>query len=107
LRQDYSEFASRNAEVLVVGPDDPEEFREYWRREDLPFVGLADPRHRVAKQYGQEVSLLKLGRLPAVIVLDAEGQIRYRHYATWMSDIPANAEVLAVLDRLTDQASGH
>ncbi len=98
--QDYPEFAARGAEVVAVGPDSRDAFREYWNKEGLPFVGLADPDHAVAGLYRQEVSLLKLGRMPALLVVDRAGQVRYQHYASSMSDIPSNAEVLAELDRL-------
>ncbi len=100
MRQDYPEFVARGAEVVAVGPDGREAFREYWAKEDLPFVGLADPDHAIARLYRQEVSLLKLGRLPALLVIDRAGQVRYQHYSDSMSDIPTNAEVLAELDRL-------
>lgn len=73
----------------------------------MPFVGLPDPEHEIARLYGQEVNWLKLGRMPALLVIDKTGHIRYRHYAGNMGDIPGNAEVLAVLDQLNaqDQAS--
>jgi peroxiredoxin len=100
LRQDYQEFVDRNAEVVVVGPDDEQAFRDYWRKESLPFVGLADQTHAVAQRYGQEVNLLKLGRLPALMVIDKAGQVRYKHYGGSMSDIPPSREILAVLDGL-------
>jgi peroxiredoxin len=100
LRQDYQQFVDRGTEVVVVGPDDERAFRDYWRKESLPFVGLADPGSAVARLYGQEVSLLKFGRLPALMVIDKAGQIRHNHYGGSMSDIPPNAEILAVLDGL-------
>lgn len=105
MRQDYAEFTRRGAEVIAVGPEGPDEFRRYWDEHQIPFVGLADPRHSVARVYGQEVNLLKLGRMPALIVVDGDGNVQYRHYASWMSDIPANSEVLGVLDRLPGQSS--
>jgi peroxiredoxin Q/BCP len=100
LREDYQEFARRGGVIVAVGPDSPEELREYWARERIPFVGLADPRHEVADRYGQEVNLLRLGRMPALLVVDAAGQIRYARYSTWMTDYPPTAELLVVLDRL-------
>jgi peroxiredoxin Q/BCP len=102
LRHDYGEFANREAEVVVVGPDGQKAFQEYWHKEDLPFVGLADPTHTVARRYGQEVKLLKAGRMPALMVVDKAGQVVYRHYGGSMSDIPSNREVLAVLDELNE-----
>ena len=59
-----------------------------------------DPRHEVAKLYGQQVKLLKLGRLPALLVIDKNGQVRYSHYGSSMSDIPANTDILTIIDQL-------
>ncbi len=104
LRQDYQEFARRNAEVVVVGPEAAPAFVSQWQREQYPFVGLPDPKHDVADLYGQQVKLLKLGRMPALVVVDSFGHVRYRHYGSSMSDIPPNAEILAVLDELNRSA---
>ena len=106
LRQDYQLFTDRDTEILIVGPEDQKTFAKYWEKEKLPFVGLPDPTHKVANLYGQEVKLLKFGRLPAMLVIDKQGQIRYRHYANSMSDIPANNEVLNLLDNLNLKQTG-
>ena len=100
LRQDYPRFAEKGAEIVVVGPDGKEAFREYWARESLPFIGLPDPRHTVLKLYGQKVNLFKLGRMPAQVIVDKAGQARFVHYGDSMSDIPANEELLGLLDGL-------
>jgi peroxiredoxin len=103
LRQDYEQFLARNAEVVVVGPDSESAFQDYWRKEKLTYVGLADPTHTVARRYGQEVKLLKMGRMPALMVIDKAGQVRYKHYGGSMSDIPPNAQILSILDELNQQ----
>ena len=100
LRQDYAQFTTRDAEVLVISPEGRDEVRAYWGREQLPFPGLADPDHRVADAYGQQVSLLKLGRVPELVIIDRDGVIRYVHQASWMSDIPTNKTLFNVLDQL-------
>ena len=99
LRQDYQEFVKRQAQVVVVGPEDDRAFEAYWRRHNLPFVGLPDPKASVLKLYGQEVNLFKLGRMPAQVIVDKAGVVRFVHYGHAMSDIPENAEVLALLDQ--------
>lgn len=100
LRQDYERFTERDAVILVVGPEDQEAFQNYWEKEGLPFIGLPDPRHAVARLYGQQVRWLKLGRMPALVVIDKEGRVHYRHYGSSMSDIPPNDEILALLEGL-------
>jgi len=104
LRQDHAQFVARNAQILVIGPDGPRAFQRTWEKEVFPFPGLADPQHTVANLYRQEVNLLKLGRMPAVLVVDKAGQIRYQHYGDAMSDIPTNEQVLAILDELNKTA---
>jgi hypothetical protein len=65
---------------------------------------MPDPGHKVAQRYQQEVNLLKLGRMPLVIVLDQRGAIRYMHRALSMSDIPENQALLRVVDEILAQA---
>ena len=102
LRQDYEQFTQRDAEVVVVGPEDANAFTRYWANEKLPFVGLPDPTHTVADLYQQEVNLLKFGRMPALLVVDKQGQVQYQHYGDSMRDIPPNDEILTLLDRLNE-----
>jgi peroxiredoxin Q/BCP len=80
LRDGYQEFKRRGAEILAVGPDSLPIFRQYWTNENIPFIGLPDPSHSVARMYRQEVNLFKLGRMPLNCVIDAEGYVRFAHY---------------------------
>jgi len=101
LRQDYARFVERDTEIVAIGPERQEAFARYWEAHEMPFVGIPDPRHTAPKLYGQEVKLLKMGRLPAQVIVDKGGRVRYAHYGRSMSDIPSNDEILAVLDQLT------
>ena len=98
MRQHSEELVARGVEVLVLGPDTPQRFREYWQRHDLPFIGLPDPRHGVLKLYGQEVNLFKLGRMPATVLIDSSGTVRLAHYGRSMGDVASIHDVLAALD---------
>ncbi|PIE58213.1 MAG: thioredoxin peroxidase [Desulfobulbus propionicus] len=100
LRRDYQRFAARDTEILVFGPESAPSFRRYWEKEELPFIGVPDPAHKVLRLYGQEVRLLKLGRMPAQVLIDKSGQIRYVHYGRSMADIPTNEDVFRLLDDL-------
>jgi peroxiredoxin len=102
LRQDYQEFVERNTEIVVVGPENTAGFKEYFEKNDLPFIGLPDPKASVLKLYGQEVNLFKLGRMPAQVLVDREGVARFVHYGHSMSDIPENKELLVLLDELNN-----
>ena len=98
LRRDYDQFAKLNTQIIVVGPEKADAFRDYWIKEDLPFIGLPDPEHRVLKLYGQEVKLFKLGRLPAQMLIDKSGKVRFVHYGHSMSDIPPNEEMINLIE---------
>lgn len=97
MRQDFREFVKLDTEIIVVGPDDAESFRDYWMKEGLPFIGLPDPEHKVLKLYGQEVKLFKFGRMPAQMLIDKSGTLRYVHYGHSMADIPSNAEIITLI----------
>jgi len=102
LRQDYDQFTARGAEIVTIGPEKPEAFAKYFKENDLPFVGLPDPDHSVLKRYGQQVKIFKLGRMPAQMIIDKDGNLRYIHYGHSMQDIPENAELLALLDEMNN-----
>ncbi len=97
LRLDYQRFVKLNTEIIVVGPEKTEPFREYWVKENLPFVGIPDPGHTIQDLYGQEVKPLKLGRMPAQMLIDKSGMLRYVHYGNSMADIPSNDEIMHLI----------
>lgn len=100
LRDEYKFFTNRGADILAIGPDGTNAFRAYWEAEKIPFIGLPDPGHMVAKRYKQQVNIFRLGRMPLVSVMDRQGLIRYAHYGASMSDIPENKILLEVIDEL-------
>ena len=89
--------------MVVVGPDKPEAFKQRWKAESLPFIGLPDPSHSVLDLYGQQVRILKLGRMPAQVLIDRDGDARFVHYGSSMSDIPEPGEIAALLDALNGE----
>lgn len=98
LCQDHSQFVSRGIAVVVVGPENAQNFSAYWEKENMPFIGLPDPKASVLKLYGQEVNLFKLGRMPAQVLIDKAGIARFVHYGHSMSDIPSNREIFMLVD---------
>ena len=100
LHQDFNKFSEKNSIIVVIGPENAEKFTSYWQENNLNFYGLPDPDHSVLKLYGQEVNLFKLGRMPAQMLIDKEGILRYVHYGHSMQDIPENDEILQLIDSI-------
>jgi peroxiredoxin Q/BCP len=107
LRRDYSKFQAQGTEIVVVGPEDAEHFKMYWKSHKLPFIGLPDPTYSVLKRYGQEFNLFKLGRIPAQALIDKQGIVRFAHYGKSMSDIPENEEILQTVQILNNEEVPH
>ena len=105
LRHDYNQFVAAGAQIVVIGPESSEAFTTYFTKEKLPFVGLPDPTHTVLKLMGQQVNLFKLGRMPGQIIVDKAGFVRYIHYGHDMTDIPANEEILSLLEDLNRESA--
>jgi len=103
LRQDYDKFVNQDGEVLVIGPENANAFQDYFNEHKLPFPGLPNPSHSVLKRYGQEVDLFKLGRMPAQVIIDKNGNARFVHYGKSMADIPENEELLSILNQLNQE----
>lgn len=102
MGRDYAEFVKRGAEVIILGPNAPESFKRTWQIEELTMIGLSDPDSTIANRYHQEVKFMRMGRLPALMVLDKKGIIRFMHYGKSMSDIPDNPQVFGILDEIND-----
>lgn len=100
LRQLRDLFTEQDIEVIIVGPEQAKQFAEYFEQHRIPFTGLPDPKHSVLKQYGQEVSLFKLGRMPAQVLVDRQGTARFVHYGNSMADIPSAEEIIALAEEL-------
>jgi peroxiredoxin len=100
LHQDQAHFQEADAEIVIVGPEDQKAFQDFWQKNDYTFVGLPDPEHSVADLYSQQVKLLKFGRMPALVVIDKQGNVRYLHYGNSMQDIPANSLILEILKEI-------
>lgn len=75
MKQDYKEFTSRNVTIIVVAPHTAEKVAEYWKTEELPMIGVPDEDGKLAHLYGQEWKLLKLGRMPALFLVDRKGTL--------------------------------
>ena len=106
MRRNYKQFVERDSEIIAVGPESAKAFADWWHEHGMPFIGVGDPQHVIAKLFGQKVKLLKLGRMPAQFVMDKEGRMRNVHYGESMADIMTDEEVLALLDEINKEQAG-
>lgn len=97
LHQDFNQYKKMDTEIIVIGPEKPEAFGEYFKKNNLPFRGIPDPEHTILKLYQQEVNLFKLGRMPGQMLIDKKGELRYVHYGHSMKDIPDNQEMFDLI----------
>jgi peroxiredoxin Q/BCP len=103
LREHYPLFVESNTEVIAVGPEEPGEFKTWWQANQMPFIGIADPKHKIADLFGQKVNVLKLGRMPASFLVDKTGLIRFSYFGSSMSDIPESKKVLDLINHLNEE----
>ena len=59
-----------------------------------------DKYKEVVKILNQEIKILKMGRMPGLIIIDKNGIINYTYYSDNMHDIPENRIVLNELRKL-------
>lgn len=100
LHQDYDKFLEKDTKIVVIGPENANKFKDYWEENNLKFYGIPDEKKSVLKLYEQKVNLFKLGRMPAQMLVDKEGVLRYIHYGHSMQDIPGNSEIFELINKL-------
>lgn len=99
LRQYLDKLKKLDVEVLIIGPENSNSFRKYWKIECFPFIVLPDPDHSVMDLYGQEVKLQKLGRMPAHMLIDKTGILKFVYYVSSMADIPNLTQIEKIFSK--------
>lgn len=104
LRLAMDQFVERGTAIVVVGPDNEAAFARYFEKHGLEYTGCPDPGHTILKLYGQQVKLFKLGRMPAQVLVDKDGIVRYAHYGLSMRDIPTVEEMLELIEEINERS---
>ncbi len=99
LHQDIKAFEEAGIKVVAICPEKMNGLEKFTAKQPLDFVLVADPQHLVADRYQQQVKLLKLGRMPAQILIDQNDQRAFEHYASSMTNIIENNVILAAVKR--------
>ncbi len=100
LHQDIKKFQDKKIRVVAICPESQERIEKYLAKESLDFDLVSDSDHQLADCYGQQVKVLKLGRMPAQLVLDGKGHRIVEHYARNMTDILENQQILETVPKI-------
>jgi peroxiredoxin Q/BCP len=103
LRDYWSKYQATGAEVVAISTASVESHKRFVERHNLPQRLLADERGKVTRQYNV-MSLLGVPQR-AVIIIDAEGIVRYRK-SVFPFFRPSDDEVLEAILSAMKPADG-
>jgi len=96
VRDNWNAYAATGAEVVGISTDSVESHQKFTEHHNLPLRLLSDPDGKVHKAY--DASSWLPGRAArAVVVVDAEGIIRYRKVETVSLFRPRDAEIIEAI----------
>ncbi len=102
----YSEFQSKNCEILLILGGTIDEARRYVELLHLPFPVLADPERQIYHLYGLD-KVLGLIQRTASLVIDRSGVVRYlRSQVNPMPWLRESQELLEFVRTLPDKNAG-
>jgi peroxiredoxin len=101
LNKDRAKFEAAGAVLVPILADNEAGAKQLASTcDDCQIPIYFDQKKAVVKELHQEVAITKLGRMPAILIADKQGIIRYAYFGDSMSDIPTNDELLAELEKL-------
>ena len=100
LGKDLEKFNELNTVIYAILPDNLEKAQLFESEFARGYPIYYDDKKKVNKILKQEIKPLKFGRMPALLILDKQGIIRYAYYSDSMDDIPKNKEIFAVIENL-------
>ena len=101
MRNDYEKFKELNAVIYAILPDKLENAQNFESEYAKEYPIYYDAKKKVNKMLKQEVKPLKLGRMPALLIIDKQAIIRYAYYSDSMDDIPENEELFKIIKKLS------
>ena len=100
LRKDYEKFEQMDTYLYPILADSEKNAKKLEEKYARKYPVFYDPTKKVPKMLNQEVKLLKLGRMPGLLIVDKAGIIQYAYYGESMSDIPKNEILFEVLEKI-------
>ena len=100
LRRDLEKFEELDGYLYPILVDNENNAKKMEQKYARKYPVFYDESKKVAGMLKQEVRLIKLGRMPGLLVIDKQGIIQYAYYGKNMHDIPENEEILEVLKKI-------
>lgn len=100
LGRDFEKFNEFDTFLYAILPDKLENAKKFESEFAKEYPIYYDDKKKVNKMLNQEVKPLKLGRMPALLIIDKQGIIKYAYYSDSMDDIPENEEIFEILKNL-------
>jgi len=100
LRGDYEKFEELDTFLYTILVDTESNAKELEKKYARKYPVFYDEQEKVAKMLNQEKKLLKLGRMPGLLLVDKNGIIQYAYYGDNMHDIPENEEIIEVIKKI-------
>jgi len=100
LGKDFEKFNELDTVLYAILPDKLENAQKFESEFAKEYPIYYDDKKKVNKMLKQEVKPLKLGRMPALLIIDKQAIIRYAYYSDSMDDIPENEEIFNVIKKL-------
>ena len=100
LGKDFEKFNELDAVLYAILPDNLENAQKFESEFAKTYPIYYDDKKKVNKMLKQEVKPLKLGRMPALLIIDKQGIIKYAYYSDSMDDIPENEEIFNIVKKL-------
>lgn len=101
LGKKVDEFVKFDAEIIAILTDkakNAKKMEEKYAKNKIPIY--YDTEKKVGKLLKQEWAITKLGRMPAMLIVNKQGIVKWAYYSDSMSDIPKNQEILEFLETL-------
>ena len=101
LAKDFYEFKDLKVELVPILQDNKKNTKKMEERYCKNIFPIYyDVKREIGKVFKQEVNILKFGRLPATLIVDKDGIIKWAYYADSLEDIPDNDEILEIIKNL-------
>ena len=102
LRKDLEKFEAEDGFLYPILADKEKNAKKMEEKYARKYPVFYDESKEIPDMLNQEVKLLKLGRMPGLLIVDKKGIIQYAYYGENMHDIPENDEILEVLKKLNN-----